>query len=368
MRRPRSTRALLALKIWRDALALGSTSLALVILMLVGTGLYVVFTESRLNLELSYRTFYQQHRFADATVLVDTAPESLVNTARLIPGVREAIGRAVKDGTIILRDRPRRRVTGRFIGTSALERPPINDVELVRGRYLSSRDDCLLEQQFATVHNLEIGDLITASYLGRRRDFRLVGVVASPEYLYPAPSKEAAWASPQWFGVCWIDQDAARQWLGLGGSITELHVLCDPGTADRALEILKALGERYGLRSWWNQAEQPSNHLLATDLQGFTALSIMFPAMFMFAAGLSLYSSLTRIGRLQTGVVGFLRASGFSSRQVLWHYVAQGGLLALAGAAPGALIGHLLSVWTTTKYAGALHLPLVLTPPHGNAI
>jgi len=355
---------LLWLKVWRDTVALGSTSLALVLLMTIGVGLFVIFAECRLNLVYSYESFYADNDFADATVLVDTAPESLVNTARKIPGVKAATGRAVKDGTIILRARPRRRVTGRFIGISSTSRPEINDVHINRGRYLSSRGDCLVEQSFFRTNELELGDVLTASYLGRQHEFRIVGSVSSPEYLYPAPSKESQFASPTSFGVVFIDQDVAREWLGLGGQITEIHVLCEPGTVDNALTILKATGERYGLRSWWDQPGQPSNRLLQLDLQGFMALSIFLPMLFMFAAGLSLYSSLSRIVRLQTTIVGFLRASGVSAKQILWHYMLQGGLLTGGGAVPGAVVGHFVAIWLTGKYAGVINLPGYSAPVH----
>ncbi len=365
--RRREFSLLLVVKVWRDARALGGTSLALIVLVAVGASLFVTFTQARLNLTESYQTFYGRHHFSDASILVDNAPESLIESARLVPGVTRVVGRAVKDGTIILRDRPRRRVAGRFVGLTSIERSPVNDLEVVRGRYLNSRGEALVEQQFAALNGIQVGDRLMASYLGRRRDFRVVGLAASPEYLYVAPSKEVNFASPQAFGVCWIDEDDAWRWFGLGRRITELHVLCQPGTSARALEILKALGERYGLRSWWDQAEQPSNNLLQMDLKGFMALSVMFPVLFMFAAGLSLYSSLTRIGRMQTGIVGFLRASGFSAREVLGHYVCQGGLLAGAGAVPGVILGHCFSVGMTRLYVSAIHLPGAVVRPHGAA-
>ena len=365
---PRARGYLLWVKIWRDTVALGSTSIALLLLMTIGVGLYVLFDECRLNLVYSYEEFYSANRFANATVLVDTAPESLVNTAKTLPGVTAAAGRAVKDGTIILRDRPRRRVSGRFIGIESTSRPTINNVHVNRGRYLSSRSDCLVEQMFFTAHHLKLGDILTASYLGRQQSFRIVGSVSSPEYLYPAPSKESQFASPTGFGVVWIDQDAAREWLGLGGRITELHVLCDPTATPQVLDILKSLGERYGLRSWWDQPGQPSNRLLQLDLQGFVAMSIFLPALFMFAAGLSLYSSLSRIVRLQTTIVGFLRAAGYSSREVLWHYVLQGGLLTVSGALPGAIAGHFASIWMTSNYARVINLPVSYSPIHVDVI
>ena len=355
--RYRGTTPLLLLKVWRDALALGSTSFSLIILVAIGCALFVLFGQARLNLEASYHSFYERGRFADGTVLVEEAPESLVSTIGLIPGVKQTMGRVVKDGTIVLRDRTRRRVTGRFIGVPEVGRPEINDVLLVEGRYLSNKNECLLEQQFAGANEVGVGEILKASYLGRTHDFVVVGLASSPEYLYPAPSKEAAFASPQTFGVVWLQADALRQWIGLNRIVTEVHVMCEPGTVDRTLTVMKALGERYGLRSWWDQAEQPSNKLLSFDLTGFEAMSIVFPLLFMFAATLSLYSSLTRIVRLQTGIVGFLRASGFGPADVAWHYISQGALITGLGAIPGVLLGHWGSVEMVKLYAGVLHLP-----------
>lgn len=355
---------LLLLKVWRDAVALGGASVSLVALMALGCALYVLFAQSRLNLELSYHSFYRDHRLADATILVEEAPESLVETIALLPGVKTAMGRVVKDGTIILRDSPRRRTSGRFIGVPSTGRPALNDVFVIEGRYLTDRGECLVDRMYAKEHRLGVGSVLRASYLGRQHDFAVVGIVASPEYIYPAPSKEASFASPGFFGICWVDGDALRQWVGMNRSITEVHVACDPRRVERVLEAMVAVGERYGLRSWWDQVEQPSNRLLSMDLTGFRAMSVVFPLLFMSAAGLSLYSSLTRIVRLQTGVVGFLRASGFEAAAVGWHYVLQGGLLTACGALPGAVFGHWGSIGFTRLYANSLHLPRILTPPH----
>lgn len=360
----RAPSRLLARKVRRDALALGGTAWSLVVLMLIGCGFYVAFAETRVNLERSYRTFYDDYHFADATLLVERAPEGLVDQVRQLPGVRDAIGRAVKDGSILMRDAPRRRVMGRMVGLPADGRTPINGLCVVEGRYFVNRSECVIEQQFAAANGLRPGDLITAGYQGNERELTVVGLGSNPEYIYPVPSKEAAWVSPQTFGVLWLDDDGLRQWLGLGRSVSEVHLLAEPGIrpAD-LLPALRGLGEPYGLRDVWDQAGQPSNRLLNMDLTGFRMFSVVFPVLFMFAAALSLYSALTRIVRLQTGVVGFLRSSGFTAREVLWHYVAQGGLIAMAGALPGAFFGHFVANYLVGLYGKVLHLPVLLREP-----
>ena len=362
--RPVSLSRLLAKKVWRDTGALGAASVSLMVLMAVGVSLYVIFAEARANLNASVAEFYRQSRFGSATVLVQSAPPSLVDTIRLVPGVTQVMGRRVKDGTLILRDRKRRRVQGRFIGITPGQRAPINDYTVIRGREISGRGECLVEQKFAEANSLGPGDLVTASYVGQRHDFVIAGTVASPEYLYPAPDKESPMGMPETFGVCWVDDDTLRQWLGIGQIVTEVHVLCEPGREDEVVRTMQALGERYGLRSWWTHEDQPSHRLLKNDLQGWQALSLIFPSLFMFAAALSLYSSLNRIIRLQTGGIGFLRASGLSRREVLWHYVAQGALVTAAGALPGMLLGHAGSRWMVKMYIGVIQVPVCLTRPY----
>ncbi len=360
---PREVSLLLWLKVWRDAFALGGTAWSLVVLMLIGCGFFVVFAEARVNLEDSYHTFYRNMRFADASVLVDKAPDGFVDLARQLPGVTEVLGRLVKDGAIILRDAPRRRVMGRFIGMPTVGDPPLNRLYVVEGRRYISRNECVLENQFAAFNNVRIGDLVTISYQGQTRDMTVVGFGSNPEYLYPVPSKEAAWVSPQTFGVVWMDGEGLRQWLGVGREVTELHVACDPAQTEQILVALRAIAEQYGLRDSWDQAGQPSNRLLTLDLTGFRVFSVVFPILFMFAAALSLYSALSRIVRLQTGVVGFLRASGFTVREVLWHYVAQGALISAAGAVPGAVLGHLMANVLVGLYGNLLHLPVLIQDP-----
>ncbi|MBI5834541.1 MAG: FtsX-like permease family protein [Armatimonadetes bacterium] len=355
---------LLGKKVLRDTGSLGAASISLMVLMAVGVSLYVIFAEARANLNASVQEFYRRSHFGSATVLVESAPPSLVDSVRLVPGVTEVMGRRVKDGTLILRDRIRRRVQGRFIGIVPGQRSPINDYTVVRGREISGRGECLVEQKFAEANRLNPGDLVTASYVGQRHDFVISGTVASPEYLYPAPDKESPMGMPETFGVCWVDDDALRQWLGIGQIVTEVHALTTPGREDEVVRTMRALGDRYGLRSWWTHEDQPSARLLKNDLQGWQALSLIFPSLFMFAAALSLYSSLNRIIRLQTGVIGFLRASGLSRREVLWHYVLQGALVTACGALPGMVLGHAGSKWMVKMYVGVIQIPVCLTQPY----
>ncbi len=359
---------ILARKLWADARALAGQAAALIVLVAFGVLLYVGLYGAYQNLTDCYNHIYTTTRFAHASVLVQSAPETLVNAARAIPHVRAAIGRPVRDGAIIQRGRERERVLGRFVGCPPGRRLPVNDLWIIEGRYLASAHEAVLEHQFAAENGYRIGDRLTCSYESRQREFTVVGFAVSPEYVYPVPSKQILFVARGTFGVAFIDEDRARAWFGLGRRITELHCLTDPGHEQQVLAKLEGLARSHGIETSYVQDEQPSKRLLRLDQQGFANLSVFFPILFLTAAGLSLYGAMARIVRLQVTVIGTLKACGFGKRDILLQYVLQGVLVSLAGAIPGAILGHAMASGLFRLYANALRLPPLPTQPHWETI
>ena len=355
-------------KLWADSRALARQTIALNVLIGLGVLLFVGLYEAYQNLTGTYDRIYEMGRLADASVLFDAGPESLADKAATIPQVTAAMGRVVRDGAIIQRGRKRERVMGRFVGVPRGSRPPINDLLLVEGRYVANGREAVLEQQFARDNGYRLGDRVKCLYELSEREFTLVGLAVSPEYIYPVPSKYELWVMPGTFGVVFIDEDQARDWLGLGRGITELHCLTQPGYEAEVLAKLQGIAHAYGVDTAYVQDDQPSKRLLSLDQQGFAQMSIFFPVLFLGAAGLSLYGALSRIVRLQVTVIGTLRASGVARGSIMLQYVLQGGLVAGVGALPGVALGHWLGMGMTGMYADALKLPLRFTPLHWDTL
>ncbi|MEN6546012.1 MAG: FtsX-like permease family protein, partial [Armatimonadia bacterium] len=358
--------------LWRklraDTTSLVGQAVSLTILVALGILLYVGLYQSYQNLTVVYGRIYGSTHFADASVLFDSGPASLATKARTIPHVREAIGRVVKDGVIIQRERKRERALGRFIATPPGRLPPINSVWITDGRFLAGSNEAVLERQFAAENGYKLGDRIKCSYLNREREFVIVGLATSPEYVYPVPSRHAMFIARGTFGVLFIDEEQARDWFGVSREINEIHCLVDPGHADEVAEKLEGMVHAYGVDVAFAQKDQPSKRLLDLDQKGFATLSVFFPVLFLIAAALSLYGALTRIVRLQVTVIGTLRACGFSQWEIGQQYLLQGGLITLFGALPGAVIGHGISVYLNRLYVAQLHLPTASSQPHWDTI
>lgn len=350
-------------KVWADTRALAHQVIPLMVLVCLGVFLFIGQYEAYQKLTGSYARIYEATRFADASVHFESAPEGLAETAKTIPHVRTAIGRLVKDGAIIQRGRERERVLGRFIGCPRGRRPAINDLWLTEGRYIASAWEAVLEHQFADETGYKLGDRLKCSYLSQEREFTIVGFAISPEYIYPVRSKHELWVARGTFGVVFIDEDRVREWTGAGRQITEVHCLTDPGYDAEVLEKLEGLARPYGVETSYVMDDQPSKRLLDMDQQGLATLSFFFPVLFLSSAGLSLYGALARIVRLQVTIIGMLKACGFTDREILIQHVAQGALIGLGGALPGAVLGHWMALWLCGMYIDILRLPAISTAP-----
>lgn len=356
----------LHLKLLRDLRAAIWQFAAIGLVASLGVAVFQGSLIAYLNQSASYRLSYARMRFADVTVAMRRAPRSVVRSVARMPGVRAVEGRIVED-VVVQQDPWRRpRVVGRLITVPAGREPAVNRVRLLEGRPLSAtpRREVLLEASFARANGYRPGDRIYPEFGGRRVAFRVVGIVASPEYIYPVPSKQALVPLPDTFGVMFVHQVQVESLLGLAGSINEVAVLAAPG---RAEEVGRAIERR--LRPWGAQepvtrAEQPSNKLLQSDLKGFQPFIVIMPCLFLGTAGLAVSLVLARWVQAQRGQIGFLRASGYSARTVLLHYVEAGLLVGLAGGALGTLEGLALTSWMNALYEGLLHMPYVAREAH----
>ncbi|MCL1595766.1 MAG: FtsX-like permease family protein, partial [Actinomycetia bacterium] len=101
----------------------------------------------------------------------------------------------------------------------------------------------------------------------------------------------------------------------------------------------------------------PSASTLQLDVDGFGAMSIAFPALFLLAAGMAVYVLLTRIVFSQRSIIGTLRASGMKATTLRRHYLTYGLWIGVVGSIIGVLVGVLAGTLMTDLYTSVLDIP-----------
>jgi putative ABC transport system permease protein len=336
-------------------LAVGAT-------VVIGVMMFAATYDSYLNLTASYEQTYDRLAFADMTIT--GGDEDLSATLAAVEGVSTITVRHTADLPITIESTTLR---GRLIGMPTGNQPEVNKIDVQQGAYLSEAGDfeALAEVHVARAFELDMSDSFEV-VVGPGQVFDIVGIAASAEYIWPAPSTQEVFSDPKQFGVFFVDESLVSE-LPPSVSARETLVLYEDGVVTEDVDTaVHQVATDAGSTSILTQADQPSNSTLQLDVEGFGQIAVAFPILFLTAAGMAVYVLLTRIVSSQRSIIGTLRASGMSARELRRHYLSYGLWVGTVGAIIGVLLGAVAGSAMTSMYTGLLDIPdtvIVIRPP-----
>lgn len=352
-------------KLIRDLAASKWLFLAVAAVIFLGVAVFGASFLGYRNLKSSYDFTYQELNFADFTVKVVEAPRDTAGILESLPGVQAVTGRINTDIPLILPGDDPKTILARAISLPSDSRPTVNNVKVEEGSYFEQGevDVLLVDKTFAEHHGLQPGDTVYLAVNGQEQPFQIKGIVTSPEYIWPAKSRQEILVSPETFGVVFVPDETAALLTGKAG-INEFSFLVEEGSdRDGVITAVKGIMDDrgYQIMDLVKQEDQASNAALALDLQEFGEMAEVFPLVFLIVGALATYILLTRIVQNQRPQIGLMKAVGYTRRQVLLHYLSFALVIGVAGAVAGTIAGYLLSEVVTQLYVDILGLPYTST-------
>jgi putative ABC transport system permease protein len=346
-------------KLRRDLARQRAQFTAVALTMLLGVGLFGATFDAYRGLRASYRQAFVRYRFANLT-LDGSNVAALASRVRATPGVAAVQARVQADVPLQI---GAAKLLGRVIGMPSDGQPAVDRVQVTSGSYLAANrpEGVLVEEHTAAHFHLSPGDRVIVEGAGGMRSMPVVGVASSPEYYWPALSRQEVLVPADDFAVLLAPEPLAERLAGRRAP-NQLTIYYSGGRDDMQLtRRLTALAYASGASAVTARADQPSNSSLQEDVSGFGELAVMFPALFLVAAALASSVVLTRMVAAQRPVIGMLRAAGLSRGVVLRHYLGFGAATGLAGGLAGALAGGLLAGPLVHLYTDSLSIPVSLT-------
>lgn len=327
----------------------------------LGVMLFASTYSAYLNLDDSYNFTYDRLDFADMTVI--GADPIFADEAAAIDGVDVVDTRFEADIPMRVGDDV---FLGRIVSLPADDQPLINKVDISEGTYLDPADESgvLIESHMADQFELGPGDSVEVLVGPTWVEGEVVGVAVSPEYIWPARDRQDIFPLPGTFGVVYV---ADSLFADVPDNLIRPDVLVTYADGVEVAEMDSVLGEAAradGAGAVIPRSEHPSHSTLQLDVQGFEQLAIMFPALFMSAAGLAAFVLLTRLVIAQRSQIGTMRASGMAKRRILRHYLSYGTRIGLSAAVVGLAIGLPAGFAITSVYTSELGIPDTVTEFH----
>jgi putative ABC transport system permease protein len=359
----------LDLKLIRDLGGMKGQTIAVALVMACGLAVMIMARSLIVSLESARDAYYTSCRFADVFCDLKRAPNAFRSRLAEIPGIGAVETRVT--GSVIL-DLPGLKEPADGVVLSIPEDRPqqLNLLFLRTGRLPEpgSNNEVVVGEAFAAAHAFNPGDFIDATIHGARQRLRIVGVGLSPEYVYESRPGETVPDSRR-FGVFWMNERALAKALTLDGAFNNMVAKVAPGTDHRSVlaEIDRVLSPYCGLVAY-DHKDHLSARQIDDRIRVLGGFSVAFPTVFLGIAAFMTSAVLTRLIRLQREQIAQLKAFGYSSIQVGWHYLKFALVIVLIATTIGGFLGLWMGNGVVIVYRQFFHFPWLPFRPDWPAI
>lgn len=330
-------------KLLRDLSHMKGQMIAVSLVMACGLAMMIMTRSLILTLESTRGAYYQKHRLADVFGSLKRAPLAMADRLAQIAGIAAIEPRVVVDVTLDLPGMSEP-ATGHIVSLPDDGRPQVlNEIFLRQGRLpqLGERREVVVSEAFAGKNFLKPGDSVVAVINGRRDTLVVTGIGLSPEFVFEARAGETL--PDNWrFGVFWMNYQALAVAYNLDGAFNDFCADLAPGAAaGPVLAELDRLLAPYGAFGSYTRRDHASSQRLDDEIRVLQALSVAYPLVFLSVAAFMVNAVLARLVRLQREQIAQLKALGYSSWQVGFHYLK----FALVIVVLGTIIGSVAGSW-----------------------
>ncbi|NLD49302.1 MAG: FtsX-like permease family protein, partial [Clostridiaceae bacterium] len=350
----------LNIMLFREILKSKGQFLAAAAVVFVGIVMYSACFMSYRNLKNSLDYYYSQYDFLDYYADVEGLTPEAVRKIKDISGVRRAMGRISVDVGSDMGNEGR--TTLRLISLPEGKQPDINKLFNVSGDYLNKRlsNSCLVNQKFAEYYKLGKGSTVKAIIDKKIYEFKVSGVVGSPEIIYAIKSANSFNISSSDFGILYVKESTLRNILDFGNSYNQLHVIFDAGADSKTItNRIESILKPYGFKSGIEREDQLSHTMISSEIKQLESLAYMFPTLFLTVAALIIYIMLRRVINNHRAQIGVLKAFGYTRERILMHYLGYSLLISFMGSLPGAFLGIFFGMALTGKYTEVYSIPVM---------
>lgn len=248
-------------------------------------------------------------------------------------------------------------------------RKDVNKVCLMKGRMPKESDEIAIDRMYADNNHISVGDTLTSS--GKK--WKVTGLVALSDYsclfqnnndsMFDAVKFGVSVVTPKAFET--LNQDKLQysySWLYDKAPKTERQ---EKKVSEKFMETLgKEVSLEAFVPRYQNQAINFTGDDMGSDKAMMIVLLYIVIVIMAFVFGITISNTI----RKEAGVIGTLRASGYTKTELIRHYMALPIIITLIGAIIGNILGYtVMKNVCASMYYGSYSLPTYVTIWNGDA-
>lgn len=249
------------------------------------------------------------------------------------------------------------------------ERTTINKVCLMQGKMPTKKNEIAIDRMYAVNNKIEVGDKIGSD----THSWTVTGLVALSDYSSLFANNNDSMFDSVKFGVAIVTKDFFDTYK------EEELIYCyawkyneEPTTTKEEKEVsedlMQVLNEEVSLEEYvpryLNQAIKFTGEDMGSDKAMMVALLYIVIAIMAFVFSITTSNTIHK----EANVIGTLRASGYTKKELIMHYMTMPMIVTLFSALVGNIIGYtVLKDVCAGMYYGSYSLPTFVTIWNGEA-
>lgn len=348
-------------KVLRDIARLWAQVLAIALVLACGVMTIVLAVGTYRSLDETRQTYYDRYRFGHVFAQTVRAPRSLGSAIAAIDGVSAVAMRIVKPAILDIpgMDAP---ATGQVLSVPSSGEPTVNRLYIRTGRMPGAGhvSEVALDERFAEAHGFHVGDSFSAVISGRKLELVITAIVLSPEFVYSLGPGDMV-PDNRRFAVFYMSEEAMAGLFDMQGAFNDVTLRLMRGASeDRVMQALDAILDDYGGAGSYPRSQQISHAFLDSELTQLYAMARVIPPVFLFVSAFLVNMILSRLIALEREQIGLLKACGYSSFAVAWHYAKLVIVIAIIGLVIGGAAGSWFGRALTRLYQEFYSFPFLI--------
>lgn len=347
-------------KLMRDVWRLWPQVLAISLVMAAGVATLILGIGAHDSLVTTRARYYEANGFADVFASLTRAPNTLKAGIAALDGIAAVDTRIER---LALADLPgiSEPASVLLVSLPNHHAATLNRVHLRSGRLPEpDSDEAVASATFAEAHGLTEGGRLRVLINGRLRELTISGTALSPDFIY-ALGPGALMPDERRFGILWMPETVLGPAYDLDGAFNAMSVrLVRGANPENVIAALDHILDQYGGRGAYPRKDQQSHAFLDAELNQLRAMSRILPPIFLLISAFLVNMTLSRLIALEREQIGLLKAMGYSSLDVVRHYVGFVTLIAILGIGIGIALGTWLGMGMTQLYAQFFSFPFLV--------
>ncbi len=297
--------------------------LGVLILIILGSYTYIIAAGISQNLDTLITKFTEENKQEDLSFRADKPIgdiTGLENDGNVVMEEYNSFDASLSDS-----------LTLRLLGKTE----KVNIPSVIEGRPLSGTGEILLDPAFANANGYTIGSSLNAA----GKDFKVVGFVSLPNYIYPLKNVNDIMVSPENFGVGVINREDFKN-IGNASILYSVRFNDRTQSINKQASQFRQLLQEEGITEsdWVDIMNNKRARTAWASITGLKAMSIPVPTAMFLLCCLIIGIMIWRMIRQESVIIGTLYAQGYRRRELMRHYMALPVLLSVMGGVTGSLL------------------------------